>query len=141
MSETKNKLLYDYINAHMKQKGYLKSLPFVFFSKDDYNIGLYILIEKNLEIKDVKICNNDTISCRHFPYNCEESNLYEHFTKHTSYKCFCKSPCQCKKETPLYRSYIPFTKLKDINCFHSHICEEECCNFYKIKERYVVYIK
>ena len=138
MSE-KNKLLYNYINSHSKQKGYMKSLPYVFFSKDDYNIGLYILLEKNIEVKDIKEYKNQNISCRHFPYTCDEVGTYEHFSNNNKYNCLCKAPCQCKKGTQLYRSYIEFTKLSEINSKHEYICEEECCNFYKIKERYVVY--
>lgn len=138
----KNKILYNYINSHSKQKGYIKNLPFVFFTKDDYNIGLYILSEKNIEIKDIKEYKNQNISCRHFPYTCEEVGINEHFLKHSTYNCLCKAPCQCKKPTQLYRSYLEFTQIsKEINSKHEFICEEECCNFYKLKERYVVYVK
>ena len=140
MSDENNKIIYEYINSHIKHNSYIKYLPFVFFNKNDLNIGLYILLEKNIVVKNIKKTKNDIISCRHFPYKCDEIKNNEHFRKEeSSYSCLCKGKCQCKKSTPIYRSYIDYNN-NNIQSNYFYMCDEKCCNLINIKTRYIVYI-
>ena len=139
----KHKLIYNYIKSHIYCSNYLKKLPLVFFDEYDLDVAINILKYKNIPVNQVKFYENESISCRRFPYSCEEVKIFEHNIElgkrlvKNSKSCSCYNlTCYCTNEINIERTYSNFEDFT-FNGF----CENGCCSNISVKKRYVVYYK
>ena len=139
----KHKLIYNYIKSHLYCSNYLNKLPLVFFDEYDLEVAINILTQKNIPILQIKYFDNESISCRHYPYSCEEVKIFEHnvalgrkYVKNDEF-CNCyNSYCLCTNEIIDERNYIELGSFE-----FDGFCPSGCCSNIFVKNRYVIYYK
>lgn len=137
-----NNNITKYINAHFNSE--LSYLPLIFFSKDDIKIA-QIILKTEHAITNLQIIeqHNICISCKHFPYTCEEVPNEHDLDKILGCNCGNKLEDDfCHDSVSINRSYIQFSGCYDDETYMEHEFNdfEDCCSFSRIYTRYLVYV-
>lgn len=122
----------DYIKNHMK---FMVDKPFIFATHEHMLHAIKCFEDLKLQVS-IKKEEGSKVSCRHFPYICDEM-MEEHSKQPYALECRCNGGKYCMKYVPIYRSYLKFRDSDYMKEFGT--CSNNCCCIMQF-DRYVVKI-